>query len=62
MSGRTEAAGREKKMKIEVKELLEELRIDTDCERCPRCEDGNCKGHLQWLCRKIKAVAERSEE
>lgn len=44
---------------------LLELNLSTDCEHCPRYrkhhhEDGfyksteRCKGHLSWLCRKIR--------
>lgn len=38
---------------INADALLEDLRIHEDCDVCPRYENG-CKGHLQWLCKRIK--------
>lgn len=37
---------------IVKEDLLEELGISTDCSTCPRY-DGECRGHLSWLCGKI---------
>lgn len=34
-------------------QLMDDLNIAEECEKCPRW-DGRCKGHLQWLCRKIR--------
>lgn len=34
-------------------QLMDDLNIAEECEKCPRW-DGRCKGHLSWLCRKIR--------
>ena len=49
-------------MKVDVERLLEELRIATECDNCPRHEEGYCKGHLQWLCRRIAKCSSEEEE
>ena len=49
-------------MKVDVDKLLKELRLSDDCDDCPRCVNGECKGHLSWLCKKIVACAEEEDE
>lgn len=41
---------------IDKRALLNELGIDTNCHACPRY-DGECRGHLRWLCRAIDSMA-----
>ena len=38
---------------INADALMDDLRIYDDCDVCPRYKNG-CKGHLQWLCKRIK--------
>lgn len=33
--------------------LMNNLNVSANCLDCPRW-DGRCKGHLSWLCRKIR--------
>lgn len=44
---------------IDKNEILHELRIGKSCEECKRYAEygdpkSKCKGHLNWVCRKIQ--------
>ena len=45
-------------MRIESNDLKRLLRIGDSCEECPRWGGSDCKGHLQWLCRRIAEAEE----
>ena len=38
---------------INADELMDRLRIAVSCDDCPRYDNGFCKGHLQWVCKRI---------
>ena len=38
---------------VDADELMAKLRISENCDSCPRYENGRCKGHLSWVCKRI---------
>ena len=39
---------------IDVDQLMISLGVAEKCSDCPRNDDGRCKGHLQWMCRRLR--------
>lgn len=53
--------GSEMNRTINADDLMDALRIGTDCETCPRYDGLVCKGHLSWVCKRIRELIEEED-